>query len=217
MTFDNATRARIARGWAATSLDQPTYAAQHGISTRTLRDWVRRFGGDRRPHPQLRAAVVATIDQLQNVLAALDAEAAADSAAAPEDWHEVAERHATSEVPVTRGRGTPVSPLAKRLASPTTMRLDGERAVGARRTAAVRDIETAVNVPEVAGPVLAAPAAVAVVDGAGEAPAPSRPAGDTAAGVLDFEALRQRLRQRPAERAASGAPRRNPFLDWDVE
>jgi hypothetical protein len=34
-------------------------------------------------------------------------------------------------------------------------------------------------------------------------------------GFLDFEALRRRAAQRRAARAASGGPRRNPFLDCD--
>jgi hypothetical protein len=74
MHFDNAARARIARGWLNSSLDQPTYAAKHGISERTLRDWVSRYGAGRRPHIQLRSTIVATIEHLQNILAALHAE-----------------------------------------------------------------------------------------------------------------------------------------------
>jgi transposase-like protein len=80
MNFDNAARARIARGWLNSSLDQNTYAAKHGVSSRTLRQWVTRYGAGR-PQAQLRAAIVASIEQLQNVLVALDAEAATDSAA----------------------------------------------------------------------------------------------------------------------------------------
>jgi hypothetical protein len=226
-TMTSEARAAIAREWTRSSLSQEAFAARHGIRPsahpRTLREWVRRFGTGRRPHAQLRAAIVASIEQLQNVLAALDTEVAADLAAAHEAGQEVAERHAAAETSVTPPRATPVSPLAEPLASSTTTPLGAERAAGARRTAAVRDSEAAVNVPDVAGPVLAAPATVAVMNGAGGTPAPACPAGravgqsdrggcqgDTAADVLDFESLRQRAAQLRAARAARGGAEKEP-------
>jgi hypothetical protein len=170
MAFDDAARARIARGWLNSSLDQPAYAAQHGISTRTLRDWVCRYGGGRRPHAQLRAAIIAAVEQLQNVLTALDAEAAAGSAAVPEDNPESFEefsRHVVSAGKAAQGEAKPAGVL-----------------------------------------VLPAAHADGTVGEQDQGPLP----GNEATTVLDFEALRKRAAER---RAASGAPKRNPFLDWD--
>lgn len=39
----NEDRARIARGWRPSGQTQPTYAALHGITDRTLRMWVARW------------------------------------------------------------------------------------------------------------------------------------------------------------------------------
>jgi transposase-like protein len=90
MTIDDEARRRIARGWASTSLDQRTYAAQHGISARTLRQWVRQFGMTARPEARMREVVEKAIADLTALLASLDADAARredspeESAALPE-------------------------------------------------------------------------------------------------------------------------------------
>lgn len=199
MTFDDAARARIARGWMNSSLDQPTYAAQHGISERTLRDWVGRFGGGRRPHAQLRAAIVASIEQFQSVLAALDAEAAADTAGAAHDAED-AERHAGLEPPVPPADVVSAPPEVLPAVPPK-----------------LPDADTA-GLPDVPSPANTA----VVVDSAGSAPTPCAPIaseydlapshGNGECGVVDLDALRKRARQLRAARAAS--PRRNPFLDW---
>src|ERR1041384_1670146 len=39
----DAERARIAQGWRESGLAQPVYAAQHGITDRTLRAWLVRW------------------------------------------------------------------------------------------------------------------------------------------------------------------------------
>jgi transposase-like protein len=75
MTFTEAERRLIAAGSRGTSCDQATYAAQHGISTRTLRGWVQRYGVGDRPVVRARAIVEGAIRQLQDLLAGLDAEA----------------------------------------------------------------------------------------------------------------------------------------------
>ena len=74
--FDEDARRRIAQGWAATSLDQESYAAQHGISPRTLREWVRLYGVGGRPAARVRAIIDDAIAQLLALRAALDAEGA---------------------------------------------------------------------------------------------------------------------------------------------
>jgi transposase-like protein len=76
MTIDDEARRRIARGWASTSLDQRTYAAQHGISPRTLRQWVRQFGMTARPEVRVREVVERAIADLTALLASLDADVA---------------------------------------------------------------------------------------------------------------------------------------------
>lgn len=74
--FDDETRRRIAQGWAASSLDQESFAAKHGISPRTLREWVRFYGAGSRPAARARAIIDSAIAQLQALRAALDAEEA---------------------------------------------------------------------------------------------------------------------------------------------
>jgi len=105
MTFDDAARAQIARGWLNSSLDQPTYAAEHGISDRTLREWLAKYGAGRRPEAQARAAIVASIEQLQKALAALDAEAAAESTAVTKTSSPASSTMPTG-MPVRRGQAT---------------------------------------------------------------------------------------------------------------
>lgn len=107
MTFDDTARARIARGWLNSSLDQPTYAAKHGISTRTLRLWVEKYGPGDRPAARARAIISSAIDQLHALQAALDADEACLAGTQDDGDHEVPreaeERHAASETPTTVG------------------------------------------------------------------------------------------------------------------
>jgi hypothetical protein len=121
---------------------------------------------------------------------------------------------------VTPPGAMPVSPLS----SSTTTPRDAEREAGARGQAATTAADAGEHVPA-----MAAPATVAVVDRSGGPPAPSpqaraveqnerrAPQGGAAACGVDIEALRKRVRAARAARAASGAPRRNPFLEWDSE
>src|SRR6266568_247842 len=173
MTFDDAARARIARGWMTSSRDQRSYAAQHDISERTLRQWVARYCAGRRPQARLRAAVVASIEQLQNVLAALDAEAADDLVVATEGGlqfvkHDV-ERDAGSARPATLATVAPVLSEAEPLASvPKVLDADAD---------GPEDVHHVVAVREAAGSDVAASAqemALQAVDGAGPAAAPCR-------------------------------------------
>jgi hypothetical protein len=75
MELDDAARARIARGWASSCLTQAEYAAKYGVSDRALRAWVARFGGGSRPEARVRAVIEKAITDLEELLAALDAEA----------------------------------------------------------------------------------------------------------------------------------------------
>jgi transposase-like protein len=75
MKFTDAERRLIAVGFRNATSDQRTYAAKHGISTRTLRGWVRRYAVGDRPEVRVRAIVEGAIQQLQDLLAGLDAEA----------------------------------------------------------------------------------------------------------------------------------------------
>jgi hypothetical protein len=74
--FDEARRQALARGWAASPLDQKTYAAQNGISARTLREWVRRYGVTSRPAARAIAIIDMAIAQLQVLRAGVVAEEA---------------------------------------------------------------------------------------------------------------------------------------------
>lgn len=74
--FDESARRRIAQGWTTTPLDQESYAAAHGISPRTLREWVRRHGSSDRPVARARAIIDDAIAKLQALRSALDAEEA---------------------------------------------------------------------------------------------------------------------------------------------
>jgi len=70
-TFDNAARARIAKGWLNSSLDPPAYAAKHGISDGTLREWIAKYGSGRQPPGESRVFIAAAIEQIQRALATL--------------------------------------------------------------------------------------------------------------------------------------------------
>lgn len=222
MVFDNGARARIARGWLNSSLNQLAYAAMHGISTRTLRDWVCRYGGGRRPQAQLRAAIVASIEQLQNVLVVLDAEVAPGSAAAYEGGPEVA-RHQSERHAVSAGVGAPGDGTAA-FSEPVALAVPGggPDAAGANRPAAARLLESRPDLvgsgrpgsAGVAGVVLAAGPAAAICRTA--APSTHQPAqGASPSAVVDLDALRKRAAQVRATRAATGTARQ-PF-DWGAE
>jgi hypothetical protein len=116
MSYDDAARARIARGWLSAPCDQTSYAAQHGISTRALRDWVARFCASERPEVRARNIIVSAMEDLQRLLDALDAGAACrsgtaacpDADAAPD----ASERHAVPERPTDQPSSTPIGASA---------------------------------------------------------------------------------------------------------
>jgi transposase-like protein len=69
-------RARVARGWTESALSQAAYAELHGISPRTLRDWVSRYASGEPSAERARSAIQNAIEALSEVLAALNAELA---------------------------------------------------------------------------------------------------------------------------------------------
>jgi hypothetical protein len=77
-TFDDEARARIARGWEESGLDQTTYAANNGIDARTLRLWRARFVAGRQPAEQLRALLQRVRETVDGLLADVDAAAAGE-------------------------------------------------------------------------------------------------------------------------------------------
>ena len=78
--IDDARRAAIARDWMCSSLNQREFAAENGISERTLRAWVSRFAVRQPTGENVRAVVVETIGKLTAILQALDADAASRTA-----------------------------------------------------------------------------------------------------------------------------------------
>lgn len=84
--MDEETRAQVAWGWEASGLSQAAYAAEHGISARTLRAWRKeRHTGRQRdvhaaPVDTVRGILVDAIARLQGLLASVDAEVACRSA-----------------------------------------------------------------------------------------------------------------------------------------
>ena len=126
MDFDNAARARIARGWLNSSLDQRAYAAQHGISTRTLRQWVSRYGAPDRPAARAKAIIDTAINQLQALRTALDAEEERLSGTTDEPAQErrAAAAERTSAVP----SAPVVSPLSLTGAAESVRAHDAEEA-----------------------------------------------------------------------------------------
>jgi len=209
MTFDDAARARIARGWSSTPLDQPTYAAQHGISERTLREWARRFGAGRRPAARTRAIIESAIAQLQALRTALDAEdachiGAADNLAALAD-RDCEERHAAAAEQASTLPATPVASQACLAGAAERIQASDAEEVGRSGVAAAAPVDRLDGAAEVA------PDRAEPPDG------PSHPRNDTPC-VVDIEALRRRAAQarEGRARAATGTPKRQPF-DWDAE
>ncbi|HJW74257.1 MAG TPA: transposase [Thermoleophilia bacterium] len=92
MTFDDETRARLAREWMNSSLTQEQFCAQHNIATRTLRQWVEKHGTGRRPAAHALAIVDNAIAQLVALRDALVAEEACQVGADDDLDHEVAEQ-----------------------------------------------------------------------------------------------------------------------------
>lgn len=81
-TMTDEARAQVARGWEQSGLTQADYAAQCGISPRTLRDWLSRYAIQQPPAERVRRLIEDTIDKLLALLAALDDEVACQVAAA---------------------------------------------------------------------------------------------------------------------------------------
>jgi len=84
MPFTDQDRARVARGWRSSGLSQPIYAAEHGITDRTLRDWISRWA----PVPPggavvARKVILQAIERLQSVLGGLDMSVAQGTEAPP--------------------------------------------------------------------------------------------------------------------------------------
>ncbi len=75
-TFSDEERAAIARRWGDSGLAQDEYAEQFGIAGRTLRLWLARFASRQPPLAGARAVLADTVERLQALLAAVDAELA---------------------------------------------------------------------------------------------------------------------------------------------
>lgn len=91
-TTDTERRIEIARGWRASCLPQRSYAQQHGISDRTLREWLTRYAPTTPPDIEIvRRVIEDALRDLQALLAGLE----------PGDEHEPLQRRApvTSEPP----------------------------------------------------------------------------------------------------------------------
>ncbi|ACL63381.1 hypothetical protein A2cp1_0020 [Anaeromyxobacter dehalogenans 2CP-1] len=73
-TIDAKTRAKIARGWAGSSLTQDEYAAKYGISARTLRLYRSRYASRQPPVDQVRAIITGAMQELRDLLDSLDRE-----------------------------------------------------------------------------------------------------------------------------------------------
>jgi hypothetical protein len=103
MTIDNETRTRLVREWMRSPVKQSEFCAAHGISTRALREWVRRFGIGDRPEARAVAIIDDAIERLRVLREALVAEEARQDGEAgqrePEPDEEDEERRAESERP----------------------------------------------------------------------------------------------------------------------
>lgn len=88
MTFDNETRCRLVREWMRSPLKQTEFCAAHGVSTRVLREWVRRFGGGDRPEARAVAIIDDAIERLRVLRDGLVAERACPAGRAGEPEHE---------------------------------------------------------------------------------------------------------------------------------
>jgi hypothetical protein len=125
MTIDNETRARWVREWMRSPLKQSEFCAAHGISTRALREWVRRFGTGDRPEARAVSIIDDTIERLRALREALVAEEACRVGVPDEPAGESDEeqelRHAESEGAAPSGTPEPVAepPPVKRAPMPS--------------------------------------------------------------------------------------------------
>jgi hypothetical protein len=65
-------RVAVARGWEKSGLSQAEYAAQHGISGRTLRSWRARYLPAGTPVEDARRVIARAIEKLRALLAGLE-------------------------------------------------------------------------------------------------------------------------------------------------
>lgn len=101
-------RARIARQWRRSGLDQNTYASQHGISSRTLREWRAKYAPDTPPDiGAVRRVIEDALRELQALLAGLE----------QGDVHEAVQRRAPATIEPPEPP-TPPSAPARRVAAP---------------------------------------------------------------------------------------------------
>jgi len=122
MLLDDVARAELVREWMRSSKTQGEFCAEKGISTRVLREWVRRFGITDRPEARARAIIDTAIAQLQALKAALDTEetlpVANEQDACQEAAKDHTERHAEPEPlpnPAATGAPAPESATAPRM------------------------------------------------------------------------------------------------------
>lgn len=126
MTIDNETRTRLVREWMRSPLQQSEFCAVHGISTRALREWVRRFGTGDRPEARAVSIIDDAIERLRVLREALVAEQACQGGMTEEQSAESDEeqelRHAEPERPALGGtpEPPPEPPPVKRAPMPSS-------------------------------------------------------------------------------------------------
>jgi hypothetical protein len=119
-TWAEQERRAVVAGWASTTLGQEAYARSKGISPRTLRLWVERYGSGPRPIARAKAIIERAIEELHALQRALDAEDALRAAegddavddAMPDRHGEPAERHAPGPLPDVHTEVLPALPRA---------------------------------------------------------------------------------------------------------
>jgi hypothetical protein len=74
--LDNEARIQLVREWLRSPLKQTEFCTEKGISTRALREWVRRFGAGDRPEARAIAIIDEALEKLTALRAALVAEEA---------------------------------------------------------------------------------------------------------------------------------------------
>jgi DNA-binding transcriptional regulator YiaG len=87
----NGDRARIARGWRASGLTQPAYAALHAVTDRTLRAWIARWALPCQNAPEATRKMLSDlVERAQTMLAQLtEPEAVQEKAPDPDTMREV--------------------------------------------------------------------------------------------------------------------------------
>jgi hypothetical protein len=103
-TVNDEVRAQVVRQWMRSPLKQTEFCAERAISTRVLREWVRRFGPGERPEARALSIIDEAVEKLLALRAALDAEKACRVGT---DYHEVERRAEPELVP---GGESPPSP-----------------------------------------------------------------------------------------------------------